>query len=193
MATKVDIISNAFVELGEEPVNDLSVPSDNPLINAANNLYEVFIEWVFSSHDWKFATFLDALPLSGTPSPLPDTFRFAYELFPDIMRITTPVPITLDVERIGNLYLANIEDLELLHVKRVEEILFPSYFTSMAQAGMAAKLARVVTQNETIAESLKGEFGEQLIQAQSRDSMQVPNQPLISDPLFSAHQNLGTV
>jgi len=192
MTTKLEIIGNAFVELGEPAPTDLNVPNENEFVDAAVTLYETFIDWAFSGYDWKFATVIVDLVVSVTPTPLPDTFRIVYDLPIDMLRLTRLEPFPQQkYEIIGNLLLSNQEDVKIVYVRRVLEPEFPAYFTAMAQAGMSAKLARVVTSDEAVVATQKQEFAEEFIQAKSRDSRIQPNVPLLDDPLTRARRSNG--
>jgi len=195
MPTKEEILTQAFQQLGTEPSDPtFTIPNPDPLIAAALAAYDTLLTEMLGGHPWSFAMVIADLVLSIDPSPLPELFQFVYKLPSDMEKFVTFFPLNLDYERIKpNLVLSGFDDLKIVYVSTVDETLFPSYFTSMMIAGIASKLALLITQNTDIKQIRNQIFESQLALARNRDSQFGPSRIFADMPLIRAHTFSGRV
>ena len=80
MTSQVEIISSAFVKLGDYPVNSLT--TGNPIYNAAKQAYEHVLPYVLSRYPWRFAIEHQELSLLTTSPPMSNlgSWQYAFQL-----------------------------------------------------------------------------------------------------------------
>jgi len=186
VASKLQIISNSQVLLGNPIVTNLNPTSTNELLLAVQDIYDLIVPELFSSFPWRFGMAVHELPQLADPPPLECQYQFAYQLPPQCVRIFRTVPNNRF--RIFQTQLwSNCEPLKLVCVVEVPEADWPSYFESAVTYGLSARTAMAVTNNENMFQIMDGQFKQQLVLAKSRDSQQQPGIPMQDDVLTAAH------
>jgi len=186
MASKLRIISNAMVLLGEPRVTSINPTDLNPLLLGVVDIYDFLIPEMFSSYPWRFGMQVNELPQLADPPPLNEQYQFAYQLPPECRRIERVFPNHRYKIFQTELW-SNIKPVKLVCVVQVPEVSFPAYFETAVTFSLIAHIAMLVTQNENIFQIFEQKADKKMLSAKSRDSQQQPNVPIQYDPLLIAH------
>jgi len=187
MASKVQIISDAFVNLGKQTVSAPLV--DNPIYAAASSIYDRLLPDILTMHPWRFAmkSFnLNRINEESLIARWPDIFQ----LPADLLLIYRTVPV-LNYEVFGDRIYTNSTSLTLEYIFQASESGFPSYFTQLMVLQLTSRIAMTVTQLPELLQIWKQEAERQLIVARSIDSSIMPNPTIVRDPLVQAHFGSG--
>lgn len=187
MATKVSIISQAFILLGSNPVNDIQ--SGNPIYAAVASLYDNIYPKLLAEHPWRFAKKLFALNLVNDTPPIETHWTKIFQLPADLVRIWRTYPLC-DYEIFGDKIYTNTNSLTLEYIYQVNESAFPYYFEWLMVLTLARDCALVVTQNATIKAGYDKDAALQNGMAKFLDSQSVPGTTPQRDGLYSAHYGL---
>jgi hypothetical protein len=186
MASKVGIISNAFILLGKAPVNDLT--TSDPIVTSAVKIYDMTYPDLLAAHPWRFAMEIKTLdPL--TAAPVIDEWTTAYLLPGDLIQLYRVYQKSWYRIYQNQIYAntSSTETITIEYTHPVTEDRFPAYFTQLFTYKMAALMAMPVTELVQ-----KGEYYEkmatgQLAVARSLDSQQNPNVTIQNDIYLSRH------
>ena len=193
MASKISVISSAFILLGKDPVTTIDPASSTTEVKTASFLYDQWYPKVLGDYPWRFANVTSELSqLTFTPSV--PRFKFYYQL------PTSPIYVTALRANNGASYeiyqnvLATNENKVLLEYIGVvgEEFWTPNFNIVMINT-MASVLAMPVTQDITIAAKFEqlalSSFNDaKVIDAQSRT-----NNVILDDPFINAHYSGSSV
>lgn len=180
MASKIDIISNAFLLIGTPPINSLTDNTDRALVAA--NLYDSAYEHMLSLNRWRCAVRIEELArLPETPE---HSWQYVHQLPTDMIQIVRVMPYTLDYEVYGNKLLSNTKELTLDYIHKPEEYLLPSYFVKAFEFYLAAQFCIPITENRTLKDSLQNDFQVHLGHAMYADAQGRPPQEWIDAPLL---------
>ena len=188
-ASKVLIISNAFVLLGSNPINSIS--TGNPIIAAASTIYDSLIPSLLSERPWRFA--LKQYSLSPlTDSPTLNEWSYIYQLPADCLSVYRSYPNTHGGYAIyGNKLYSNIDSLQIEYIANVDESKFTKSFIMLAVYAMASNIAMPLTQKVSLAQYWDMKKDEQMSIASAIDSLCMPNIAIKTDPFLSARADGG--
>ena len=177
MAQQIEIISNAMILIGANPISDLSEGTEG-LIAAA--LYENSYRGLLASHSWRFATKKRQLSRL-TETPL-NEWSYQYQLPSDIITMLRVYGDT-DYEIYGDKLYSNHPEIYVDYRYRVDESLLPAYYVLTLQFLLAAQFAIPVTDNSQRAQVYQGLYEDQLRRAKGIDSSARPQDAIVDSPL----------
>lgn len=177
MAQKIEIISNAMVLIGANPISSLSEGTEG-LVGAA--LYENTYRGILASHSWRFATKKKQLARL-TETPL-NEFAYQYQLPSDLITVFKVQELT-DYEIYGDKLYSDSPGVSIDYRYRIDETLLPDYFVLMLQFLLAAQFAIPITDNSQRAQLYQGLYEAQLRRAKNIDSSARPSSAIQDSPL----------
>lgn len=189
MASKVEIISDAFINLGNPPVS--SPQTDNPLYAAASDIYDHLLPAVLALHTWRFAMKNFELTKLTEESPF-GRWQSVFELPSDVLLPHTTDPIT-NYEIFGRKLYTNEDTIKLEYIFKASEADFPPYFTDAMVLILTARISMSVTQLPNLAAFWEKKGEAALILARSLDSQIMPNPVVVRDEIWSSHFGTGRV
>jgi hypothetical protein len=176
--SKIQMISNALVLLGDAPIADLSGNGAGSVAGA--NLYESAYTGLLSNHRWRFATkYQELTKLAASPDT--DDYKYQYQLPSDYL-LLIKVSAIRDFEIYGDKIYSNTNHMKLDYIYRVDEDNLPPYFQLTMQFMLASLLAIPVTGNSTRADEYRLQYEAQLKRAKFQDASSRPNQPIQHSP-----------
>lgn len=177
MAQKIEIISNAMILIGANPISDLSEGTEGLV---ASSLYENTYRGLLASHSWRFCTKKAQLAkLSSAPL---NEFKYQYQLPSDIITVVK-VQDNTDYEIYGDKLYSDQEEVYIDYRYRVTETLLPDYYTLTLQFLLAAQFAIPITDNSQRAQTYQQLYEDQLRRSKNIDSSSRPQDPIADDPL----------
>jgi hypothetical protein len=187
VATKINIISQAFVLLGKDVVTSLDPDLDGGSrgIAAAEQIYDTLYPSLLTIHPWRFA--MKSFLLNELVGPiLLDRYTVVYQLPSDLVAIWKVDPISQFEIFEDELY-SNRKDLKIEYVFQPDESAFPTYFTMMLIYQLAANIAMTITQQPSLAQLWNTKAEQALAQARFIDSKSRTNDVMNNGPLFASH------
>ena len=183
MASKVQIISDAFVNLGKQPVN--SPLTDNPIYIAASGIYDRILPVVIVKHPWRFS--IKTFELATLTDEIPfDRWSYVYQLPGEMLLLIRTDPL-INFEIYGDKLYANVNELKIEYQYKASESEFPAHFADLMTLELTARIAMTVTQLGDLAQMWRTEAQKALMLARAIDSSMMPNQAVVRDRLISAH------
>lgn len=179
MPSKIDLISNALILIGDDPVQSLEDPSFG--VTVMNGIYDNVYRDVLSRHPWGFA--MKELELSQL-SQQPDRrtgYRYAYQLPPDLVRIWELMEHG-DYTIVGSVLYSNLSSLLCRYVHPVAESQLPEYAALAIQYKLAADAATAITENNSISQDMANRFLMQMATAMATDSQNRPQVGIVDSP-----------
>ncbi len=170
MNSKVEVVNNALVFLGQIPVQ--VVDSSTKAGTFAGTLWNAALEETLRAHPWNFACYRKELsPLSDNPK-----FGYSYQFNkPSDWLRTIEIFNTRDFRNEGRQILANVEFLQMRYIRKVEELnVWDSLAAAALARNLAAKLAYPLTQSTSQQNAQWEMYVAVLQQARSVDSMEEP-------------------
>lgn len=177
MAQKIEIISNAMVLIGANPISDLSEGTEGRVAAA---LYENTYRGLLASHSWRFATKKARLARLANP-PL-NEYKYQFQLPSDCVTVFK-VQDGSGYEIYGDTIYSDQEEVYIDYRYRVPETLLPDYYVLTLQFLLAAQFAIPVTDNSQRADVYLKMYDDQLKKAKSVDSSARPQVPIQDSPL----------
>ncbi len=183
MASDIEIISDAFINLGKQPVNSPS--TDNPAFAAAKDIYDHILPNVLTLHPWRFA--MRALELTKVDEESPFArWQNIFEMPGDMLLAYRTDPLA-EFEIFENRLYTNLEVIQLEYVFKASEAVFPPYFTDLMVLVLTSRIAMTITQLADLAVFWRKEADRGLIIARGLDSSIMPNPSVVRDPIWEAH------
>lgn len=140
--TQLDIISTALVQVGHQPIADLSGETGS----AARLIYNSVVRHLLSIHPWRFAVYEAELSQLSSADPITE-WTYAYSLPDDILwpiGLVGSAPYDIFKNR---LYCDQNEDVRLLYVAEVPANYFPAYFVQALVDELAVRYAFAIADN----------------------------------------------
>jgi hypothetical protein len=188
MASDIQIISDAFINLGKKPVN--SPLTDNPEEAAAKDIYDHLLPNVLTWHPWRFAMKNLSLTQVNEDSPF-DRWQNVFELPGDLLLAYRTEPIC-DFEIFQDRLYTDQDVIKLEYTFEASEANFPPYFTDLMVLVLTARIAMTVTQQPTLAAFWQKEADRALAVARNLDSAIMPNPSIARDQIYEAHLGWGS-
>jgi len=184
-SSKVRIISNSFILLGNSQINYLE--PNNQLHDLASSLYDLLLPSILMKSPWRFPMeHRDLQRVDETPAPdwqyvfmLPEdpVLLLLYRIYPDSLYAIY-----------GNRLHSNSEEMSADFVYQPSDSKFTPSFEALLTYKLTALLAMPITQNATLIKFWEGKAKEELMVAQQIESSQSPSiQINANDPLTLAH------
>lgn len=161
MAELIDdlkIANNALALIGELPIG--AFEDESPTAQLLRAIYDDAIEWVMTKYRWSFLRQTVQLQrLAGLPI---DGFAYAYQLPADRLALPTryladprtPTAALREFMVEGDAVHAMVKEVWAVVPVRQPPALWPAYFRALATNALAARLARPVTHDSTLASGL---------------------------------------
>lgn len=198
MSFKVEVISLAFIELGQPPIN--SIETGNPIHAAAAQVYELILGNEFnSSQPWRFSMVLQQLSKS-TEKPIIDKWENIFQLPTDpVFRMIYRLYISdgsgvgsfTDYDIYQDKIYSNQSELIIEYVSEPNDSLYPPSFKLMLVYRLAASIAYLVTQQASLNNIMTEKADRHTKIARGMDSKRVPNKRLRPGRSFLAHISGG--
>lgn len=179
MATKIEIISDALVELGARPITSLT---ESQVAVDAGRLYDLERTRLLRSHPWRFLRKQATLSSAITPA-LSFDWAYHFQLPGDCLRVwqvgTKAYPIDYELIYIGPTVTqggiaTNVTPVPIVYsINQTTETDLPQWFIDLFQSAMVARLAYRVTNSRTLAESAKAEYRDLLKTAKAEQGSEV--------------------
>lgn len=177
MAQKIEIISNASVLLGGEPISALSEGISGVLGDA---FYENTYRDLLSMHPWRFA--MKKRKLAKTTTVPINEYKYEYQLPSDCV-VVRRVNEGLDYDIFEDKIFTNYNDVSIEYTYRPTETILPDYFTATLQFLLASLFAVPITDNVSKGEFYTILYDKKLKVAKMIDSQSRPTTPIQSNPL----------
>ena len=182
MASKIDLISNAFLLIGTPTINSLTDGTSRA--NTAAALYDSTVDSLLTANRWRFAHQRQELSqLSQAPD---HTYAYAYQLPADYLMAISIYPHSDRYEIYGDQLHTNLSDVTLDYINRPAETKFPAYFQKVLEYRLAIEFCIPITENRTLKETLKDDYKMILAQAMWADAQGRPPQEPVNNPIINA-------
>jgi len=182
--TKIGIISNALVCLGEAPATSLTENRNGVTIGA--NLFEQIYEAELTACRWRFScTKVQLAQLVAEPL---NEWQHAFQL-PSDMLLPIGVLPSCSYEIYGDHLYANNSTIYLDYQFKPEITDVPSYFALMLTYSMAMNMAKPVTESDSHASKWQNLYLAQRARAMYADAQGRPNKQIRSNPFVNARRS----
>ena len=179
MASKVSLISNALILIGDVPINDL-VGSDRRKV-IANNLYDNIVGNELAKHRWGFARRYSQLS-ELTAKPIGNEWSTAYQLPNDLVALITLTPRSNYQIYGTQVYTNQSGGLFADYIYNAPESEWPVYFSKMIEYALARDMVTSLRDSTTIRMEMAAEYENASRMARYTDSQQHPQTPIVSRP-----------
>ena len=181
MASKIDLISNALILIGDLPITSLTGNARAQVV--ANNLYDNIVKAELTKYRWGFARKKaqlnkDATAIIGTE------WNAKYTLPSDLLtlvKINPNQPYQIIEDKV---YVNHSGDLFCDYIADVPENEFPVHFAKMIEYALAKDFAMSVRDNATTKQIMAEEYLNASRMARYTDSQQHPITPMQSRPFL---------
>lgn len=181
MSSRIKIISDAVIKLGDDPVTTLD--DGRTAAEAGDARYDGVIGALLTRHHWRFATKHATLSqLTGTAI---EPWTYYYQVPSDCLMILRTYP-TSNYAQFGDQIHSHVDDLEIEYIYKPSESKFPNYFVELAIAAMAAELAIPVTGARSLKQEMKQEMELALAHAFWADAQGSPPVAFVDSPLVNS-------
>lgn len=167
MASQVEIVNKALVELGESPIESL-LSSDSKAI-AANAVWNTNRKFLLRLHPWNFAI-VRSESLGRLSSAPNSRYKYKYEIPSDCIKLITVLnnsDYKVEQQTI-------VTDETSCYIKYVKDITDPQQwdasFTELMSLKMKESLAYPITEDLNVKKLSKAEFEDALLLAQFHDA-----------------------
>lgn len=179
MTRKVDIVSLAFIQIGEPPVNDLE--TGGQYIASASKLYDLKYPATLTSRAWGFAKNIQQLTrLADTPLTVTG-WSYAYQLPADCLLPRRIYPRS-DYEIMSDKIFSNEKELWLQYSYKPIEAKLPAYFIDYLVTELCANFCVLVTGKQSLQKMYQDMVHEKFSVAAFRDSVAYPQQEIQDKP-----------
>lgn len=178
MATELGIVNSALIKLGVEIISAL--PGNTRQGAVANEQYAKIRDELLYEHPWNFA--LKRAALTATLTTPPFEFSYEYNLPNDCLRVWA-TQFEQDFYQVeGNKLYSNYSDLKIRYISKVTDPdLFSPQFCELLSLKLAADLAFLLVQSNSLKTTLLQEYTVKLRDARSHDGQENPSYPLTDD------------
>lgn len=181
MTSRIKIISDAVIKLGDEPVTTLD--DGRTAAEAGDARYDGVIEGLLTRNHWRFA--IKQTALSKLVADAIEPWTFVYQVPADCLMILRTVP-TSNYAQIGDTIQSHVDALKIEYIYKPSESKFPNYFAELAVAAMAHELALPVTGARSLKQEMYQEMELALARAYWADAQGTPAVAFVDNPLANA-------
>jgi len=130
MASKIDLVSNAMILIGDKPIDSLDGDDRRQVV--ASNLYDNIVEFELSKHRWGFARAKAQLSLT-TETLIDNEYRYSYQL-PTNMLVLIKIYPKIDYQIYGDKVYCNFsQKLTCDYIAQTDASEWPVYFRKMIE------------------------------------------------------------
>jgi len=182
MASKIQLISNALILIGDLPITSLSGNSRAETV--ANNLYDNIVQSELSKFRWGFARKQAQLSLT-TDTPVGTEWQSIYQLPPDMLTLIKLDP-SIPYQILGNKVYCNYSGaLYCDYIANVSESAWPAYFSKMIEYALAMDFAPSIRDSASSMQLLSNQYLNASRMARFTDSQQHPQVAIQDRPFIN--------
>lgn len=175
--TKIKIISDALILLGEKPLSSLT--EDRWGATVGSNLFERVYENELQSNRWRFAMKKEQLA-QLVDVPL-NEWQYAYQIPSDCL-----LPIGVYPSQPYEIYsdhvYSNANELEMDYMYKPDITAVPRYFAQMLTYAMARDMAMPIKESQSAYSMAAQQYLSQRMIAMHADAQGRPNRPFVHSP-----------
>jgi len=186
MSSKLTIISNAYILLGERKLVSLLPTDNNSTLLDTQDIYDLVLNEMFT-YFWRFNLQVETLAPLLAPPPLAE-FTKAFQIPGQCLKIYRAIP-NVYYQKFQTEIWSNAEEMQIVCSIQVPEADFPTFFESALTYMLAFRIAPRITNNEEVIARMDKLATETLAVARFQDNSQNPNPPIQSDPYNFGHLN----
>jgi len=181
MASKIQLISNALILIGDTPINSLDGGTRRETV--ARNLYDNIVESELSKHRWGFARRLAQISLTTEEVIDPSLrWRSIYQLPSDLIFLINVTPDNRYAVYGDKVYSSATQALYADYIANVPESEWPVYFSKMIEYALAMDFAASIRDSSTARAEMAAAYINQSRMARFTDSQQYPTERIVSNP-----------
>ena len=180
MASKIDLISNALILIGDTPINSLAGGSRRETV--ANNLYDNIVQNELTKHRWGFARRKAQMSLLTDTPVDPNGWESIYQLPTDLLFLITVTPDSNYQIYGDKVYSNSSQALYADYIANVTEDEWPVYFSKMIEYALAMDFAASIRDSSSARGEMAAAYVNASRMARFTDSQQHPTQPMRSNP-----------
>jgi len=182
VASKIDLISNALILIGDKPLNSLT--DNTRAAQVGSNLYDNIVQNELSKHRWGFARRKAQLSLT-TDAVVDSEYNSIYQLPTDLITLIKIKP-NVNYQIYGDKVYCNLSSAVYCdYIANVAESEWPIYFSKMIEYALATDFASSIRDSASSADRMSSMYINASRMARATDSMQHPPTPMISNPFVS--------
>lgn len=180
MASKIDLISNALILIGDVSINNLTGKERRK--NVARNLYDNIVQNELTKHRWGFARRKGQLSLIST-APIVE-WDSAYQLPADLLVLIKLYP-SIDYQVYQDQVYCNYnQSLYCDYIYNVDESQWPVYFSKMIEYALARDFATSIRDSSSSRVEMAAEYENASRMARYTDSQQHPTTEIQDRPFI---------
>jgi len=181
MASKIELISNALILIGDTPINSLDGGTRRETV--ARNLYDNIVQNEMTKHRWGFARRLAQISLT-TEEVIDKSLRWRsiYQLPSDMLFLINVTPDNTYALYGDKLYSQSSQALYADYIANVPESEWPVFFSKMIEYALAMDFAASIRDSATARNEMAFAYQNQSRMARYTDSQQYPTERVVSNP-----------
>lgn len=181
MASKIQLISNALILIGDLPITSLS--GNTRAETVANALYDNIVQNELSKFRWGFARKQAQLSLS-VDAPISE-WQSIYQLPADMLNLIKLDP-SINYQILGDKVYCNYSGaLYCDYIANVSEATWPAYFAKMIEYALAMDFAPSIRDSASSMELLANQYLNASRMARFTDSQQHPQTAIQDRPFIN--------
>jgi len=182
MASKIQLISNALILIGDLPVTSLS--GNTRAETVANNLYDNIVQNEISKFRWGFARRQAQLSLT-TEVPIGTEWSSIYQLPTNMLNLIKLSP-SINYQILGDKVYCNYSgSLYCDYIANVSESEWPVYFSKMIEYALAMDFAPSIRDSASAMQLLANQYLNASRMARFTDSQQHPQVAIQDRPFIN--------
>lgn len=181
MASKISLISNALLLIGDNTINSLT--GNSKAQTTAANLYDNIVQNELSKHRWGFARTKAELSLT-TEAPIDNEWRSIYQLPTNMLHLIKIYPNTRYQILGDKVYTQLSSKLTCDYIANVSEDTWPVYFSKMIEYALAKDFATSIRDSSASRQEMSNEYVIASRMARYTDSQQHPTTPIQHRPFL---------
>lgn len=183
MASKIDLISNALILIGDTPINSLEGGTRRETV--ANNLYDGIVQNELTKHRWTFARKqVQISKLTDTPAD-PNGWSSIYQLPTDLLFLITVTPDANYQVYGDKLYSNSSQALYADYIYSAPESEWPAHFAKVIEYALAMDFAASIRDSSSARAEMAAAYVNASRMARFTDSQQAPVERIRSNPFAS--------
>ena len=181
MASKISLISNALLLIGDNTINSLTGSSKAQ--TTAANLYDNIVQNELSKHRWSFARTKAQISLT-TDTPIDLEWKSIYQL-PSNMLVFIKTYPQASYQLLGDKLYTNVSGkLVCEYIANVAESTWPTYFAKMIEYALAKDFATSIRDSSASRQEMSNEYIIASRMARFTDSQQRPVEQIRDRPFI---------
>tara|TARA_R110000822_G_scaffold223844_1_gene356987 strand:+ start:766 stop:1323 length:558 start_codon:yes stop_codon:yes gene_type:complete len=185
MASKIQLISNALILIGDLPVTSLDGNTRGQVV--ARNLYDNIVQNELTKYRWGFARRKAQLSLT-TETPIGTEWQSVYQL-PSDMLVLIKLNPNSSYQVLGDKVYCNMTGpLYCDYIANVSEQEWPVYFAKMVEYALGMDFAPSIRDSAASMELLANQYQNASRMARFTDAQQHPQTPIQDRPFINVRR-----